>query len=376
MDKMDCKHVRSGRISMRFLPILVWAVTVAGVVLVFSKQAQRFQVVGIAQQNSRQVSSTSTGQLKSIVPLFTEVKKNQVVARLDDSHLQAQINTINSEIRRLQAELAATEDQLTVEAINNETEAEAERRQFAMDVERYHLRVLELQAQQQPNLIMLDDLKLEIKIEKDLYLKKAVATDYGVAKAQVAYDALAKQVEETQRLLENAQMAWNTAAERQNNFGERQSLHYTVALALKPITAEIEVQHSMLAEINILRDTLTIKAPIDGVVSDILCREGETVLPGVPFITITGTDTTEIISYINERQADKIEAGDTIEIVKNGETPQVYEAKIEFVGPAIVELPIRLRAIPDIPQWGRPMLIKIPPKFELIPGEAVGIRGI
>ena len=84
MDKMDCKHVRSGRISTRFLPILVWAVTVAGVVLVFSKQAQRFQVVGIAQQNSRQVSSTSTGQLKNVVALFTKVKKNQMVARRDD----------------------------------------------------------------------------------------------------------------------------------------------------------------------------------------------------------------------------------------------------------------------------------------------------
>ena len=263
-----------------------------------------------------------------------------------------------------------------VEAINGETEAEASRRQFALDVERYHLRVLELQTQLQPDLIKLDDLKLEIEIEKDLVLKNAVATNYGVAKAQVVYDTLAKQVEETQLLLERAQLAWNKATQRQNNFGERQSAHYTVKLALDPITAAIEVQHSMLIEIDIQRKALTITSPIDGVVSEIQGREGETVLPGQPIVTITGSETTEIISFINERQADKIEVGDTIEIVKNGETPQIYEARIEVVGPAIVELPIRLRAIPDIPQWGRPMLIKIPPKFELIPGEAVGIRGI
>lgn len=361
---------------MRFLPVLVWAVTVAGVVMVFSRQAQKFQVVGIAQQNSRQVSSTSTGQLKSVVALFTEVKKDQPVARLDDRHLQAQINTINSEIGRLKAELAATEDKLTVEAINGETESEAARRQFALDVERYHLRVLELQAQLQPNLISLDDLELEIKIEKDLVLKNAVATDYGVAKAQVAYDTLAKKIEETQRLLELAQLTWNKATERQNNFGERQSVHYTVALALKPITAAIEVQHSMLEEINIQRDALTIKAPIDGIVSEVQGREGETVMPGVPIVTIVGKDTSEIISYLNERQADQVEKGDVIEIVKNGDIPQVYEAKVDLVGPAIVELPARLWPNPDTPQWGRPMLIRIPPKFELIPGEAVGIRGI
>lgn len=376
MRKMDCKHFRNGRINMRFLPVLVWAITVAGVVMVFSRQAQKFQVVGIAQQNSRQVSSTSTGLLKSVVALFTQVKKDQPVARLDDRHLQAQINTINSEIGRLKAELAATEDKLTVEAINGETESEAARRQFALDVERYHLRVLELQANLQPDMIRLDDLELEIKIEKDLLLKNAVATDYGVAKAQVAYDTLAKQIEETQRLLELAQLTWNKATERQNNFGERQSVHYTVKLALAPITAAIEVQHGKLAEINIQRDALTIKAPIDGVVSEIQGREGETVLPGQPIVTITGSEPIDIISFIGERQADRIEAGDTVEIVKNGDIPQVYEATIELIGPAIVELPVRLRATPDIPQWGRLMLIRIPPKFELIPGEAVGIRGI
>jgi hypothetical protein len=38
-------------------------------------------------------------------------------------------------------------------------------------------------------------------------------------------------------------------------------------------------------------------------------------------------------------------------------------------------MPQRLWRNPNIPQWGRPVLIDIPPGLSLVPGEVVGIRG-
>jgi len=39
-------------------------------------------------------------------------------------------------------------------------------------------------------------------------------------------------------------------------------------------------------------------------------------------------------------------------------------------------MPERLWVNPNIPEWGRPILIKIPPGLELVPGELVGVRGL
>ena len=372
---MDLTYYRNGRINLRFLPLLVWLITAAGVVFVFSKQAKKFEVVGFAQENLRQISATSTGRLKSVnVKLYQQVSRGQILASLEDDEVLAELATAQAEIQRLQAELAATDDRLMVEAVNEETDAEASRRQFALDAERYHLRVLELQASLGPDLIRLEDLKLEIGIEKDLYGKGAVATNYAVAKAQVAYDTLAKTVEENQNLLTQAQAAWQKASQRQAEFSERQAAHYSVEVALNPIRQSIKVQQNKLEELKILSSALTLTSPADGVVSAILGKAGETVLAGEPIITITEQKPTEIVSYVNEIQASRVKEGDKVQLIKGGDMPKILYSKVNSVGPAVVEMPVRLWHNPDVPQWGRPLLIGIPAELELIPGESIGIR--
>jgi hypothetical protein len=39
-------------------------------------------------------------------------------------------------------------------------------------------------------------------------------------------------------------------------------------------------------------------------------------------------------------------------------------------------MPERLWRNPNLPQYGLPVLIKIPPGMELVPGELVGVRGL
>jgi hypothetical protein len=39
-------------------------------------------------------------------------------------------------------------------------------------------------------------------------------------------------------------------------------------------------------------------------------------------------------------------------------------------------MPQRIWLVPDMPDWGIPVLIEIPPGMQLFPGELIAIRGL
>jgi multidrug resistance efflux pump len=119
-----------------------------------------------------------------------------------------------------------------------------------------------------------------------------------------------------------------------------------------------------------------LKSPFDGVIRQIQCRVGEAVLPGRPVLTVAETRPRQIIAYATQEQAKQIQEGTRLKLLKTGETTQVASSHVVYLGPNIEQIPARLWRNPNIPQWGRPVLIGVPPGFDLVPGEVVGIRGL
>ena len=64
-----------------------------------------------------------------------------------------------------------------------------------------------------------------------------------------------------------------------------------------------------------------------------------------------------------------------VELVKKSEPVKTVKSQVAYVGPAVELVPQRLWRNQTIPQWGRPILIRVPPGLQLIPGELVGVRG-
>jgi hypothetical protein len=65
-----------------------------------------------------------------------------------------------------------------------------------------------------------------------------------------------------------------------------------------------------------------------------------------------------------------------VELMKKGESEKIEIARsqITYIGPIVEQIPARLWRNQNIPEWGRPFLIKAPPQMKLITGELVGIR--
>jgi len=382
MNKTISKTWRFGRLSMRFIPILVWLSTVAVVIGLFSHRARRFEVLGVAQSRIYQVAATTQGRLKDIsVELFDEVKQGQTVALVDTvldnekrpEEIKAQLDTIQAEIDHLTAQLVSTKETFIADKSDRETNQLANVRRFAVDAENARLEILRLRAIISADRILLQDLVLEVKIAKDL-MEKDAATPYELQKAKLQYSSLAKKIEENDYLLAQANKDLQEALLRRDEYVLNQPYNPSVDSALNVIRQAIKVQERRMDELTVRRAELQLKAPFDGAVSQVLRQSGEAVLAGEPILTITETKPSDIIAYVSESQVNLIQEGMQVELIKDSEPAQIAGSTITYVGPAVVQMPVRWWRNPNIPQWGRPFRVEAPAQMKLAIGERVGIR--
>ena len=380
------------------LPVLIWLVAAVGVGMLFYHRSQRFEILGMAQGQVRQVAATCTGRLKNVpLELFQEVRKGDVVAIIDtvpdNEHLEAELAVVGAEIQRLTAELAHTQQTLLAEAANLETDRTATQRRFYVDVENTRLRVLDFKTQLETDRISLESLELNIKVyfTQNLSDQNDVVY-YKLQKMRADRDVMAKKIEENQRLLAQAESNLKQAEQRRDEFDQRQLQHPSLDSALEVIRGAIKVQEQRIDVLLAKREPLVLRSPIDGMVIQVLgrprdvalrrpgelvlLRAGEVVLAGETILTIAETRPREIIAYANRQQLSRVQEGMAVQLVKSTEPAQIANSQVASIGATLERMPECLWEIPNIPQWGHPVLIAIPQGLKVIPGEMVGIRGL
>jgi len=395
------------RLRRHIIPFLVWLSAVACVVGLFTRRSQRFEVLGIAQGQIRQIAVTCTGRLKSVpVSLFELVEVGQTLAVVDtvldneqllEAELKSQLAATTAEIEHLVAQLVPTHETLLASEADREINRAAEMRRFLIDVEQTRLQILSLRSQIASDRIILEDLAMETKIVRDL-LEQDAAAPYELEKAQVQYNALAKKIEEDEHLLEQAKSDLEQAQQRYDEYARKHLFHPSVDNALDVIRKEIGVQErlmdGLLSQLEALksREALELKSPFDGVVvgmqananevalrrpgENVLRRPGEVVTAGDPIFAVAETEPSEIVAYVSEAQLGQVREKMPVELIKNTQPAQIAWSEVIFVGPTAELMPERLWRNIAIPQWGRPIIVNIPEGLELVPGEIVGIRGL
>ncbi len=390
---------------LHLLPILVWLGAVACVIGLFSRRVQRFEVLGMARGQIRQISATCTGRLTNVrVNLFEQVNAGQTVAVIDtvlenervlEAELKSQLDATLAEIEHLTAQLVPTQEVLLADEADREINRATEMRRFLVDADQTRLQIYELKAQIASDSVLLADLAAEVKITEELLKEEAVAP-YELQKAKVQYDSLAKKVEENQLMLEQAEQDLKMAKQRLDEFSRLQLTHPSVDSALDVIRKEAAVQErlmdGLLKQLEALnsRRAVELKAPFDGIVipiqcqanqtilrrpgEDIIRRAGEVVRAGDTILAVAELKPSEIVVYVSESQLGLVREKTPVEIVKNRPLEQKARCEVTYVGPTMELMPEQLWRNPAIPQWGRPIIIEIPEGMELVAGEMVGIR--
>lgn len=392
MRKQKNGVVRPGRVGVHVVPVLVWLAAVAGVVVLLNHRSQRFEVLGIVQGRMHQISAPVDGRLKMIeVELFQDVQKGQQLAILDHSQIDAQIAGFEAEIENLASQMLTIEDTMQSEAANLQLDLAGTQRRLYADVENARLRILEQKAALESDKVLLVDLAMEVKAAKELLDSDSVAR-YELEKSETLYNALAAKIKANEDLLSEAEQELKSARQACDEFAQLHPVHPSTIKALEPLRKQIAVQEQYIADLTIQRQAMKLTSPVDGKVvqiqinanqttlrrqgEDVLRNPGEVVLAGDPILVIAETEPREIVAYISSQQLSKVKETMEVQLIKNTEPAVIAASQITHLGPTMELAPQQLWRNPGIPEWGRPILIRIPSGMKLLPGETIGIRGI
>lgn len=375
----------------RVFPLLIFGgAAVLAVWLLGRHAGQSGSVVGIARGGVFQVSATYVGRIKSIpVRLFDRVSRDQVVAVMDDELLAAQIATISGEIDRLRAEYEQERSMLDADVANRQSKWVAENRVFVGNVAQLKIQMLGLRTVLEEDRPLLKGLALEVTNASRLVKDKALP-EIELVRAKAAHAALAAKIRENEGALKQLEAERKAAQERTGDFARHTPVLPSHEIDSEHLRKAIQVQEGLIRELEAQRAETVLRAPFDGIVIEVQLRAGdaamrcpgegvvrrvgEVVAPGEPILAIAETSPSEVIAYAGEHQMNDLREGAVVEIRTRTQPPQTGRSRAVAVAPTVERLPERLWANPQLPAWGRPFVVSIPPRMKLSPGELVWVR--
>ena len=216
---------------------------------------------------------------------------------------------------------------------------------------------------------LIEKIRLEADLAKlpnmsnELFRAKALGLENiqaqaTIEKAQSDFDSLQSSVVQRTKYI----------ADFEKNLKE---LEHSPSPATDPIEIAIEKK---IKEVDELLKPIILKAPIDGIVSLIKLRPGETVLKGTPILTVSVPNSERIVGYIRQPINNVPTTNDTVLVRTRTQRRQVAPAQILRVGTSLEAISPALLS-PDTKRMevGLPILVSIPAGLRLVPGEYVDL---
>ena len=152
-------------------------------------------------------------------------------------------------------------------------------------------------------------------------------------------------------------------------------------IEIEHLESELRAQNPMQVEINRLKTQqefivkeqkrLAIYAPSDGIVGTVHCKEGENITSFTTMISFYEKSPNMVVGYVHESLVVQVSVGDSLNIISSLHPEEKSIGKVIGLGHRIVEIPERLRKIPEIKTYGREVLISIPSDNHFLQSETV-----
>jgi len=222
----------------------------------------------------------------------------------------------------------------------------------------------ELQSKRNTLRFEIDKLKTEYARNREI-ASKLKSLPAGSVPLSSGNDAMSLRIQNLERELEMAEQSANN---------QIRLLRGSRSLQGQSGKAEID---SKLRELELLKEekkALTIVANGDWVVASVDARDGERLSAFSPIVTLTRRSPSMVKGFIQERVYNKVQVGDSVEVFSNSTTHGRVRGVVVGMGSRIVELPLRLRKVPEVLVYGREVSIRIPENNSFLLGEMTNIR--
>ena len=137
--------------------------------------------------------------------------------------------------------------------------------------------------------------------------------------------------------------------------------------------SEIENLKKELDELKKQQEELIQVAKESWVVGSVNVHDGEKVSSFAPIVTLTHKSPTLVRGYIHERMYQRMDVGETVKVKTLSGTGKPVKGKVVGLSSRIVEFPVRMWKMPEMPVHGREVIITIPSENPFLLGEMVTI---
>lgn len=327
------------------LPVITFLGILTCVVLMWRQYVLPTNIVGEVESIRASVISSVEGTIKEL-----KVKRFQRVAVGEEIAI---ISTMDSET--LQAALRAIEADLKVM-----------RARMELDVQR------NLQSYQQTRLEFLQrrvDLAIE-RVNAEIYEAEAarlynLLTNDPPATSKSLYDA-------SRRL---ALIARTNVVESEQVLAETEGTLAKLAPASQAEQAIAAAIDAKEEEMRASSRTVSLKSPIDGMVSMITFYQGQKIVRNSPIVTVSAVSATRIVGYVRKPFSDIPKQGDFVTIRRQTFKREIAQGIVLEVSGQLEQItPTLIPAVPGVKiELGLPFAVSIPTELALIPGEPVDL---
>lgn len=119
-----------------------------------------------------------------------------------------------------------------------------------------------------------------------------------------------------------------------------------------------------------------ILAPIDGLIGNVHCKEGEHITDFRTLISFYEPNPTLVKAYVHEDYLVKVEVGDKFKISSIKDINQSYDGTVIGLGSRIVEIPARMRKVPEYKTYGREVMIRLPSESRFLQNEKLTLVAV
>lgn len=148
-------------------------------------------------------------------------------------------------------------------------------------------------------------------------------------------------------------------------------LQQTLKIASAPAQTQVSKLKKEIDLYHKEQERLKIFAPADGLVGSIHCRIGENIPDFTPLISFYEQNPNTVVAYVHESMILQIRVGDSLNVVSSLHPAERCRGRVSGLGHRVVEIPERLRKIPEIKTYGREILIEIPADNNFLQKEKV-----
>lgn len=302
---------------------------------------------------------------------FDEVQQGQIVARLDDRPLVAQLKALQSDAAALHAELVASDVQTGLAQFDRRQEHFREAATLAYQVERYRLDVLERLALVEQARLDLQRLDAQINLIEQA-AASGVGSRSGFATSRANRESLNKLLQTQTAALRQAEANLEAAQARMSSFPELQSPDVDAGLA--PIRESIRAAESRVDETRARIDSMVIRTPIAGTVVAVHAHPGQGVRAGDPVVTVAAKEADSITGYVPAAHRFRPRVGMEVGVRLRVPGSRMAKSVVQQVGSQWEPMPAELLGDPQSTQLALPVRIGIPGGMDVRPGEIVDIR--